>query len=105
MSAGLLQRDYPAAVPVLQRVTLVYCQPAHVCLPAGCSAPACSEIILRPYQFCNLTEVIIREHDDIASLKRKARLATILGTFQVRATSRFVGYIGNLARNLTVHAV
>lgn len=45
---------------------------------------ACSEIILRPHQFCNLTEVIIREHDDIASLKRQARLATILGTFQVR---------------------
>lgn len=42
----------------------------------------CCEIILRPYQFCNLTEVIIRQHDDLASLKRKARLATILGTFQ-----------------------
>jgi hypothetical protein len=57
----------------------------HVCLPARLPvlATPCSEIILRPYQFCNLTEVIIREHDDIASLKRKARLATILGTFQV----------------------
>lgn len=46
-----------------------------------------SEILLRPYQFCNLTEVIIRESDDIASLKRKARLATILGTFQATLVS------------------
>lgn len=46
-----------------------------------------SEIILRPYQFCNLTEVIIKEGDDIASLKRKARLATILGTFQATLVS------------------
>ena len=42
----------------------------------------CSEIILRPYQFCNLTEVVVRDSDDVASLQRKARLAAILGTFQ-----------------------
>ena len=42
----------------------------------------CSEIILRPYQFCNLTEVVVRESDDLDSLKRKVRLATILGTVQ-----------------------
>ena len=42
----------------------------------------CSEIILRPYQFCNLTEVVVREVDDLKSLKRKVRLATILGTAQ-----------------------
>lgn len=42
----------------------------------------CSEIILRPYQFCNLTEVVVRESDDLESLKRKVRLATILGTIQ-----------------------
>jgi ribonucleoside-diphosphate reductase alpha chain len=44
--------------------------------------PPCSEIILRPYQFCNLTEVVVRDSDDVASLARKARLAAILGTFQ-----------------------
>lgn len=44
--------------------------------------PPCSEIILRPYQFCNLTEVVVRDSDDAASLARKARLAAILGTFQ-----------------------
>lgn len=42
----------------------------------------CSEIILRPYQFCNLSEVVARADDTLTSLKRKVRLATILGTIQ-----------------------
>ena len=42
----------------------------------------CSEIILRPYQFCNLTEVVIRATDTYRDLERKVRLATILGTIQ-----------------------
>jgi len=42
----------------------------------------CSEIILRPYQFCNLTEVVIRPTDSEKSLTRKVKLATILGTIQ-----------------------
>jgi len=46
----------------------------------------CSEIILRPHQFCNLTEVVVRAEDDFDSLKRKVRLATILGTFQSTLT-------------------
>ena len=46
----------------------------------------CSEIILRPYQFCNLTEVVIRATDDVDSIARKVRLATILGTIQSQYT-------------------
>lgn len=46
----------------------------------------CSEIILRPYQFCNLTEVIARRDDTIDDLVRKVRLATILGTIQSTMT-------------------
>ncbi len=42
----------------------------------------CSEIILRPYQFCNLTEVVVRATDSLEDLERKVRLATILGTIQ-----------------------
>ena len=42
----------------------------------------CSEIILRPNQFCNLSEIVVRETDTFESLKRKAKLATILGTWQ-----------------------
>jgi len=42
----------------------------------------CSEIILRPYQFCNLTEIVVRPEDSDESLSRKVRIATILGTIQ-----------------------
>ena len=42
----------------------------------------CSEIILRPYQFCNLTEVVVRSTDTLETLSKKVRLATILGTIQ-----------------------
>jgi ribonucleoside-triphosphate reductase len=42
----------------------------------------CSEIILRPYQFCNLTECVVRATDSIDDLERKVKLATILGTIQ-----------------------
>ena len=42
----------------------------------------CSEIILRPAQFCNLTEVVVRATDNIDTLSEKVRLATILGTIQ-----------------------
>ena len=47
----------------------------------------CSEIILRPYQFCNLTEVVVRQGDDLENLRRKVRLATILGTAQSTFTN------------------
>ena len=47
----------------------------------------CSEIILKPYQFCNLTSCIVRADDDMVSLKRKIHLATILGTFQASLTN------------------
>jgi len=42
----------------------------------------CSEIILRPNQFCNLTECVVRATDTIESLENKVRIATILGTIQ-----------------------
>ena len=46
----------------------------------------CSEIILRPYQFCNLTEVVVRSTDAIEELENKIRIATILGTIQASYT-------------------
>tara|TARA_R110002153_G_scaffold197309_2_gene350808 strand:+ start:7254 stop:9131 length:1878 start_codon:yes stop_codon:yes gene_type:complete len=42
----------------------------------------CSEIILRPNQFCNLSEVVVRSEDTLEILKEKVRQATILGTLQ-----------------------
>lgn len=52
-----------------------------------CGTNPCGEIILKSKQFCNLTEVIIRANDTRASLMRKMRLATILGTYQSTLTN------------------
>ena len=46
----------------------------------------CSEIILRPYQFCNLSEVVLREHDTVQDVAHKVHLASILGTWQSTLT-------------------
>lgn len=47
----------------------------------------CCEIILRPYQFCNLSEVVVRADDTYDSLANKVRIAAILGTFQSTLTN------------------
>ena len=47
----------------------------------------CSEIILRSREFCNLTEVVVRETDTPETLARKVRLAAILGTIQSTLTN------------------
>jgi ribonucleoside-triphosphate reductase (thioredoxin) len=46
----------------------------------------CGEIILRSGQFCNLTSIIASSDDTEESLKRKARVAAILGTIQASMT-------------------
>ena len=46
----------------------------------------CSEIVLRPYQFCNLSECVVRHDDTKETLLRKVRLASILGTIQATFT-------------------
>jgi ribonucleoside-diphosphate reductase alpha chain len=46
----------------------------------------CGEIILQSKQFCNLSEVVARSNDTLESLKRKVRIATILGTYQATLT-------------------
>lgn len=47
----------------------------------------CSEIILRPYQFCNLSSVVVRAGDTMDRLRDKVAIATILGTFQSTMTN------------------
>jgi ribonucleoside-diphosphate reductase alpha chain len=59
----------------------------------------CSEIILRPYQFCNLTEVVIRGDDTFESIRRKVELATILGTIQ--STYTHFPYLRRVWKNNT----
>jgi ribonucleoside-triphosphate reductase (thioredoxin) len=51
----------------------------------------CGEIILQSKQFCNLSEVVARNADDEKLLLRKAKLATILGTYQATLTN--FGYL------------
>ena len=51
----------------------------------------CSEIILRPNQFCNLTEVVVRPTDSMNTLLDKVEHATILGTIQATLTN--FGYL------------
>ena len=59
----------------------------------------CSEIILRPYQFCNLTEVVVKEGDRDKDIENKIRLATILGTAQATLTD--FPYLRKIWRNNT----
>jgi len=47
----------------------------------------CSEIILKPYQFCNLSEVVVRPEDTLKDLERKTRLAALIGTWQASFTN------------------
>ncbi len=47
----------------------------------------CGEIILRPFGFCNLSEVVVRNSDTFDDLKRKVRMAAIIGTFQSTLTN------------------
>jgi len=48
----------------------------------GVGTNPCGEILLKPMQFCNLTEVIIRPDDKVGDIKRKVEIATIIGTCQ-----------------------
>lgn len=59
----------------------------HCLVAEGIIAHNCGEIILRPYQFCNLSIAVAREDDTKESLKEKVRLATIIGTIQSMGTN------------------
>jgi len=57
----------------------------------------CGEITLRSKQFCNLTSIVVRPQDSAEDLKRKIRLATILGTYQATLTN--FGYLSKDWKN------
>jgi ribonucleoside-triphosphate reductase len=46
----------------------------------------CSEILLRPREFCNLSEVVCRPDDTLATIRKKVIQATYLGTIQSTLT-------------------
>jgi len=46
----------------------------------------CGEVILRPRQFCNLSEIVVRPDDTLESLINKAKKATLFGVLQASLT-------------------
>lgn len=54
--------------------------------PAEFGTNPCGEIILRPWQFCNLTAAVARCDDTFDTLREKVEVATIIGTIQSLAT-------------------
>ena len=59
----------------------------------------CSEIILRSNQLCNLSEIVVRENDTLATLKKKCRIAAIIGTLQATLTD--FRYVRNIWKRNT----
>ena len=73
--------------------------PGPNCFSAnGFVAHNCGEIVLRPYQFCNLSSAIARADDTVFTLTKKVEAATIIGTIQAMATD-FPGLRPIWARN------
>lgn len=58
----------------------------HTYYTDGVNVSNCGEIILRPNQFCNLSEVVVRETSTLEELKESVRIATIIGTYQAALT-------------------
>ena len=75
---GILNRE------ALQKV----CSRVGRTVPDNCQLGTnpCSEIILRPMEFCNLSTIVIKENDSKMDIRRKLEMATILGTVQSKFT-------------------
>lgn len=54
--------------------------------PAEFGTNPCGEIVLRPWQFCNLTAAVARHDDHFETLREKVEIATLIGTIQSLAT-------------------
>jgi ribonucleoside-diphosphate reductase alpha chain len=83
---GSLAKTLPARRIKALKENKNYFDPAGETIVGSIGTNPCGEIILQSKQFCNLTEVVARAEDDEESLLRKARLATILGTYQASLT-------------------
>jgi len=81
---GIFNRQAAYNVMPERRLRKVELKNSVSWIPFGCNP--CSEIILRPYQFCNLTEIVARAWDTEETLDRKVFLATVLGTLQATLT-------------------
>jgi len=81
---GGLAKTLPKRRVELFKSTGIISEDGNFLKPVGTNP--CGEIILQSKQFCNLSEVVARHNDDLESLKRKIRIATILGTYQASLT-------------------
>ncbi|HEU0080660.1 MAG TPA: ATP cone domain-containing protein [Candidatus Paceibacterota bacterium] len=82
---GSLAKTLPARrIEVLKKYEGYFDAAGNVIGPVGTNP--CGEIILQSKQFCNLSEVVARREDSRQDLLRKARLATLIGTYQSTLT-------------------
>ena len=66
--------------------------------PADFGTNPCGEIVLRPYEFCNLSIAVARADDTFETLKEKVEVAAVIGTIQSLAT-HFPGLRSDWQRN------
>ena len=66
--------------------------------PADFGTNPCGEIVLRPYEFCNLSIAVARADDTFETLKEKVEVAAVIGTIQSLAT-HFPGLRNDWQRN------
>lgn len=91
---GLLTQLPKRRIDNWKKAGIIDDQDAIVELPG--SNP-CGEITLRSKQFCNLTSIVVRPKDSLVDLKRKIKLATIVGTYQATLTN--FGYLSRDWKN------
>lgn len=60
--------------------------PARRQFSADMRCNPCAEILLRPNEFCNLTEAVVRASDDFDDLIEKVKVAVWLGCIQAKMT-------------------
>lgn len=74
--------SYSGEPGILSRYAVKQLLPKNREFVEGMGTNPCGEIVLRPFQFCNLSSVVCRPDDDLTSLRHKVKIATIIGTIQ-----------------------
>jgi len=72
---------------IFSRYSLRTTAPERRSLVFGMGTNPCGEIVLRPRQFCNLSQAIIRSEDSEDVIRDKVKIATVIGTIQSSITN------------------